>query len=365
MPKRRILHDIRLDKIAAVDFPCQEHARAVLMKRRDPLAELLKSDDQHARGFAELLQEREAQDRRWEAEEEMWPIFSALRESLSSILGDTALTDEQRTTRRDESIQQFVTAINSAWPEVAAEIEKIAKAKPEQPFFAALLKAGLAGDHGKREKTMPKTHEEKIADLEKRVGELETELDTAKQATSAAEEERDTEKARADEAESDLAKAREASDETLTIKNGDDETVVKRSEVGDAQFTVLKAQQAQIAKADERAEIAELSKRASTEFPHVAGTPDEIAKVLRVLKTAPEDVRDAGEAILKAAEAMSRAGFERLGHRGEDVRKAADSFNDRVVEIEKRDSIPRHKAMTKARREYPEEFQAYQEAQAN
>ena len=33
--KRRILTDIRLDRIAAVDVPCQEHARAVIMKSSD------------------------------------------------------------------------------------------------------------------------------------------------------------------------------------------------------------------------------------------------------------------------------------------------------------------------------------------
>lgn len=32
MKRKRILHEIRLDRIAAVDDPCQEGARAVLMK---------------------------------------------------------------------------------------------------------------------------------------------------------------------------------------------------------------------------------------------------------------------------------------------------------------------------------------------
>lgn len=34
--KRRILREIQLDKIAAVDFPCQEHARVTILKRAKP-----------------------------------------------------------------------------------------------------------------------------------------------------------------------------------------------------------------------------------------------------------------------------------------------------------------------------------------
>lgn len=39
-PRRRILHGLTLDAIAAVDEPCQEHAKMAIIKRRPDRAEL-------------------------------------------------------------------------------------------------------------------------------------------------------------------------------------------------------------------------------------------------------------------------------------------------------------------------------------
>ena len=43
--RRRIMHEFRLDKIAAVDHPCQEHARAAIMKRA------LREEEGHMEGI--------------------------------------------------------------------------------------------------------------------------------------------------------------------------------------------------------------------------------------------------------------------------------------------------------------------------
>lgn len=359
MPKRRVLNQISLKAIAAVDKPCQEGAKAVLIKRAEPQAELLKMDDEHARGFAEILAEREAEDRRWEAEDKLWPIFSALRQSLLSILGDENLDANQRATRRDESIGQFVAALNEEWPDVAADIAKMAAANPEQAFNAALIKAGLSGDPGKRRKSMPKSSEETIADLSKQVEDLTAERDKALADVEKANEERDAEKARADDATEKLAKRSDDQDEMLKI--GDRE--IRKSVVGEDAFEAFKAQQSEIAAEREKNDQQRLEKRAAEEMPSIAGDAKHKAALLKAVEgIEDEDTRKFVGEFIASAEKMTKASFDRLGHSNENIEKAAGEFMAKVSEIQARDKISRTAAMEKAETEFPEEFEAYRGA---
>jgi ribosomal protein L16/L10AE len=67
---------------------------------------------------------------------------------------------------------------------------------------------------------------------------------------------------------------------------------------------------------------------------------------------------------MTAAEKMTQAGFSRMGSgHGAPVimtNKAAESaFMDKVSEVQKRDNLTHANALSKARREFPEEFATY------
>lgn len=159
----------------------------------------------------------------------------------------------------------------------------------------------------------------------------------------------------------DIAKA---SDETLTV--GD--ATVRKSEIGSAAFAVLKSQSEaiakqaeQIAKAEEKAELATLEKRAIEEFAHLPGTSVEKAKVLKAIAAMPEEVRKSQENILKAAEATAKLAFETRGTRNVGKSDGSVNFAKRVDEIAARDGVSKTVAMAKARTEYPDDFAAYQD----
>ena len=96
MGKRRIMHSFRLDKIAAVDFPCQEHATMSIVKRASDLSgtalEILKycGDDEGAKSFAALFAEREQRDKYWRAHEAVYPAMDALSSAINSVIADAA-----------------------------------------------------------------------------------------------------------------------------------------------------------------------------------------------------------------------------------------------------------------------------------
>lgn len=345
----RILRNLTLNAIAAVDDPCQEHAKAAIIKRRDPPADppgasaLAKSvakyigSDDGAHSFAEVLAENKF-------DQAIWPMTDALSQSIRSIMGDTGLTPADRDQKITASVDEFLAAVRRLDPaEVGGEepIEKVERQLRE------LIR--------KKEPSM-KTVEQlqaEIDTLKGQIGTLTTERDNAIAAKGAAE----SAKAAA-EGERDTAKAAlaEATDET--IKVGDRE--VKKSKIGEDTFAIVKAQ-------EERAELAVLEKRAATDYAHVPGTDSEKALVLKAAGGMSEEARKAFDTILGAAERMAKAGFDRIGYGGdvEPTLKAAQAtFTAKVKEIAKRDSVPEFEAMKTARTECPAEFAAAYPEQA-
>lgn len=331
---------LKLNELSSVDRPAQPGALATILKRDNSMpqaqpsilaiavAKYVDSDD-GAHTFQEVLQENEF-------DEKIWPMVSALSQSIRSIMGDRSIAANDRETKVTQSVDEFLAAVRNLSATTAADTEK---------RLAELI--------SKKDDIMPKTIEELTAKVAELTGQLAS-------ATTLAE----TEKARADKAEGELTAEKAAHVETkksLTeatdqvIKVG--ETEIRKSVVGEAQFSVAKAL------ADER-DLARIEKRAETEFGHVAGTTAEKALVLKAMGGMTEDAQKALTTILSSAEKMAKAGFERLGAGGgrddpeSDVAKAAATFNGKVSEIAKRDSIPEHEAMRKARLEYPAEFAA-------
>lgn len=171
------------------------------------------------------------------------------------------------------------------------------------------------------------------------------------------------------ERKADIVKAKGA-DESVTVSG----VTIKKSAVGAATFDILKAQSEQIEKnrvdlekANEAREVAVIEKRVDAEFKNVVGKTDVKAKLFRHVAKADQDVRDAFEAIMKSTEALVLKAFDSVGHgngKPESVKKGERVFLAKVSEVQARDKITKHQAMSKAREEFPDEFKAYQEAGA-
>lgn len=194
-----------------------------------------------------------------------------------------------------------------------------------------------------------------IEQLEAENTALKARLEDAQKAASDAKADRDAMDEECKTAKADLATAKaelaKANDETITVGGQE----LRKSEVGDANFAVAKALR------DER-DLAKFEKRADAEFGHVPGTTAEKAELLKAIEAMPDEAKKAAEAILTAHEKMVAAGFERLGTGALPLtateKAATDGFNAKVQEIAKRDNIPLSSAMSKARREFPEDFAA-------
>lgn len=329
--RRSRFTSLKLRELSSVDNPAQPGARMAIMKRADEpdpkiegeVAKYL-CDPDCAQSFLDVLRANKFN-------QNVWPCVDALSQSIRSIVGDGSLTGGERDAQIAKSVEQFLQAVRDISPEVSKQLGELVR---------------------KREGPMPKTVEE-----------LQAELNKANTDLAAANTRADTEKARADKAEGALKAEQDAHGETKkaltaateeTLKVGDVE--VKKSEVGEAQFKLTKGLQ-------DEARMARLEKRAGEEFPHVVGTPAEKALVLKTVEDLPADdpTRKALEAVLTSAEKMVASGFDRLGGQGGQTptEKAAQAtFDTKVSEIMKRDNCTRHKAMGKARSEFPAEFAA-------
>lgn len=174
------------------------------------------------------------------------------------------------------------------------------------------------------------------------------------------------------EADAKVRKELMSEDETLEIAG----VLLRKSEIGSAQFAVIKHQQAQItqqqtdlAKAREEAELATVTKRVTEEFSHVVGKTEEKAALLQaVAKAGNETAKKALDAVLRATEAMVKQGFDKAGHGGAadtDVSKKRIDFMAKVQEIKAAEKCAAHEAMSKARQKFPElHREAFPEEQA-
>lgn len=319
MPKR-ILKDFDLEEISGVDRPAQPTAKMTIIKRRtdeaDPTLDLIKSFCAKSEGSAITFADALMADKVSDA---LWPMNSALSSSVRSILGDGAMEGPAKAAAINLTIDQFAMSMRAIVNDDSNPLTK----------FAMNLIAGKVGETHTDEGTpMAKTAEqEKLETLQKSFDEqsvllaaaaliaklndnekafMENMDDDAKKAfTALSEDER--------KGKMDLAKRE---DETLTIAG----TVVSKKVVGGVAFQVMKAQQAQIdegvkAMALSKAEVqmAGFVKRAGDDYAHLPGTTAEIGEVLKFVDGASENVKKSIEAVFKAAETTTAAGFTTQG----------------------------------------------------
>lgn len=412
MATKRVLNRIRLDKIAAVDLPCQEHATVAIVKRRPaegaPPAIVKKTFDEALR--AQLVSEKVG-DVFWRAFENQWAVKEAFR---------TALSDEISEGGDGSTATEAFTAAMGQLATSAAEAARNAASTAETDLEAAVEEA-VSKWLQQQEQPMKITTKAALASA---VAAFAIAKSTAAEALDIIDAAVALDDLDALDANPDLAKMADASGKKK--KKGDDETVkslqrevavlkmapaIRKHYDGlgtDAQAAFLaksaEEQQAEvdganaadpvvhkcldgteIRKSDgagalamaKRAdalskEVGELreaqsgdaiEKRARSEFPNVA-----LGTATAMLKSAAQlgEGTDAGKDVLKSLAAMNKGAshlFKGLGTTeapevSGDIAKARQDYESEVSKVAREDKIGRADAMSKVRAERPDLFAA-------
>lgn len=331
---KRILHKLKLTEVSAVDRPCQEGARMVIMKRATPAG-------------------GDTGDNTRTKENPMPGDMEKVAAELEGQVSDL-----------EAKLEKLMTQLESS------EDPELAKAA--EPLIQALEKANELNEKLQKDLETAKAEKDKV----------QKEAAVAKALAEMSEEERSyyknfkTDKEKEEfleldpEKRKEKLKAEKALDESVVIEG---ETISKRA-VGEAAFTIFKKQAARIEKQEqalkkerEDREMSDLRKRADDDYSHVPGSTDERAAMLKALTTLDEPVRKSFEAVLQQSEKLAKSGFERVGSRGgkpadESMEKKAQDFESKLNKI--RADFPKlskQDSLKKARQENPDLFKAYQE----
>jgi cation transport regulator ChaB len=145
------------------------------------------------------------------------------------------------------------------------------------------------------------------------------------------------------------------------FRKNDDPRLVKMAKQADESERIAKEERT-------KRENAEFAKRADDDLkPYsddVAKRDDKI-EVLRAIDKMDEGPKAAVLKMLSVGAKAINAAFQSIGTQAGQISKSADAFEKRVTEVQSRDKIGRSAAMTKAREEFPDEFKAFQDADAS
>lgn len=402
---KRIMRQLAIGEISAVDMPAQTGAKAMIVKRAegepivkvdiDLVAKRYISPMDGAVSFGTVLREEIKCQQYYQMTAEVDPLICSLNTSLYSIAGDSSYDDATKLTMARSTVEDFMTTLRSKWADadtfmMAAlakvetkekEMDELAKLKAQVAELTAKLKeaeeGGKAAKAAEKELAAVKTQLEKA---QAQVAELTTksvfnDSERAYFDTLEKSEQADFLKMSKRDRAAAVKKGLE-DDETLTVKG----KVIRKSKVGEDMFEILKGQQEEaltLAKGldDEREKrvSSELAAKAKSEYGHLPGTDVEKAAVLKAMEDMDAPVRDTLTKMLVAGDGALKAAFNTVGHGRGDIsqvtglRKAAGQhpFLVKVAEIKKRDGVGQHQAMTKARNEYPDEFADYNKKDGN
>jgi hypothetical protein len=306
-----------------------------------------------AKPFGDFMAERIRSTRFSEVQEELWPLFSSMQDSVTSILGDASLSADARMLMTRNSVEEFLNAVREKIPAVEAELTE-------------LIAAGAsAGDHiGKKETPMP-DDVKKVADLEKQVADLNSRLTNILTMSKADRDHLD--ELEGDEKEKYLrmspeerkAKVKKSTEDNPVVFKSADGTEFRKSDDPRLVDMAKRADESDKIAKDERdkREMSDLTKRASDEFGHLPGTPVAKAAILKAMGTMTEEVRKDLEGILKAAEKMVASGFAMKGVMDgstADTSSPEAQLKKRAEEIQKAESISYEKAYSKAMEQNPD-----------
>src|SRR3990172_3527221 len=320
--------------------------------------------------------------------------------SLRSIAGDPVTPPETKLTMARNTVEDFMSVIRRMWSEAdmvmmsalgksTEEIEDMAKVltteqmkvqisdleKKLEDLTKASTDAGVAAELTTQVESLTAKVEELTTSLEVETAKASmNDQEKAYMSSLGREEQKAFRGLSAGDRKKKMGKA--ADDETLTDQN----STIRKSSVGDEMFAILKAQSEEIESAVKSAatekaarQMGEYEKVAKAAYTNLPGTDIEKAHVLKGIESLSEDVQASIVKMLAAGEGAIKSAFTRLGDGGgEDIGRqsglrkgASHPFMGKVREIQKRDSLGHAAAMTKARTEYPDEFAAYRESDAN
>ena len=137
------------------------------------------------------------------------------------------------------------------------------------------------------------------------------------------------------------------SDESLTIEG----EVIRKSDVGDAYFKILKAQQARIEKSEKAVELekaarekVEFEKAAESQYPNLPGTIVEKGRILKAVASLDKETQESLHNILKAANTAMKDVFVEKGVSGEDTSKPEDKLDKMAKEYAEQNNVSYAKA---------------------
>lgn len=307
--KKHIIKDLSLSEISGVTIPAQSPALVAIMKS-DGAAELVKylSTDEGAQTFSAFLADEARMKQRDKVYQEIWPKIDALRNSIVSIRLDDSLSEDEKRAKIADSVAEFETSCQHPTLDVTTDLMKQFR-EQEQMDDLAKKAEGL---------------EARVAELTKALAEAEvlakmSDEEKAFAASLDADEKEKFKAASADERKKLMAKAASA-DEVFKSVTGAE---IRKSVVGEDVFNVLKSQHeamtealAKMAEANEKAQVAELTKRAEDEFAHLPGETVAKVAVLKGMASMDDATRDALTAMLKAGNEALSGAFKEIGKSG-------------------------------------------------
>ena len=408
---RRIMRRFRLNEISTVDRPAQEGALFTLNKNQPSEDAIVNSilkryidPMEGAKTFGEVL-ECYAEDKKYsEVMELAWPKVSALDTSLRSIIADRKLEIADKHTTMRNSVEGFLALIRQDMPEVEEVLDKALNSASTKASSKKELKAmtNLKRKARKQDDEIDddeRDDEDENVDTTKELSKLKKMVETQGKLLKEITDERDDARAELslqkqlsaldegtqkyyhsltdDKAKAEFLDLDRTAQQVMMRKSAEkDETIeveghtIRKSAVGAGVFAMFKAQakktadlEKQVAEeTDKRVEV-ELTKRAEEELAHLPGKLEDKVKLLKSLAKLPEEEHETMKTMFKAANKTASLAFDRIGtNRGINAQKnaATAGFEKRINEVKTRDKCNRQDAMRKARVEFPDEFEAWQ-----
>jgi len=407
---KRIMEDFTINEISAVDHPAQEGALRHIIKAKnaggnmaedynkasvvDSISKRYIDPVEGAIPFLEALQSEMDFERYYDEIEQVRPYLYSLDTSLRSIAGDSMVDPNTKMTMMRNTVEDFMTLIRNLWSESEAvfmtaankalekETEEMA-AKTQKQLQEELDRVTKENEELKAKVDKGTEGDEDQATLKAKIDELNKSLEALKA-------ERDIEKAKAEMSDDEKEFMREmGKEERMRFMNlkpanrkkemkksfEDDEVLkvgertIRKSVVGEDQFAIFKQQAEEMDSLRKQAEtdreervMAELTKRADSEFPNSPGTSVEKAKVLKAVEGLDDEVTAALTKMLGAGEKAISAAFNSFGHKKQQAETNGDDFMKRVTEVQNAEKVSRERAIQIARKRFPDEFTAYRQS---
>lgn len=172
MPKKRILNDLRLDKIAAVDRPCQEGARAVIIKRSDEMSDkdtITKKEHEDALAALKATHKSEIDTLKVEVEK--------MKADLAEALAKGKMSDDEKACMDGMDDNKKKKFLSMSADERRAEIVKFRSGDETITVAGSVVRKSIVGE---ATFNVLKAQEERLIANEKAIAKANDEAETAR-----------------------------------------------------------------------------------------------------------------------------------------------------------------------------------------